>query len=306
MRRTRLQDLLDGLRRAAADDRVRVLVVKVGGSRIGLAKIQELRAAIGDFRRSGKLAVAWAESFGDFVRGNLPYYLATGFDRIYLQPSGTLGLTGVAVEQVFLHGALEKLGIDFESAKRHEYKSAPDQLTESGFTGPGPRGGRAARRVGDRAARRGDRRGPRAVGRAGHGAARPRAVPRAAGARRGPGRRADVPGRGVRPGPQGGRPGRDAALPAALPAHAVAGRPAAPAGQQRPGHGARDSTSGSSRRSTRTARSGTGAAAAAGPAAAGWARTRWRRRCARRRPTRGRAPSCCGSTARAAPTRRPT
>src|ERR1700722_798060 len=136
MRRTRLQDLLDGLRRAADDDRVRVLVVKVGGSRIGLAKIQELRAAIGDFRRSGKLAVAWAESFGAFVRGNLPYSLATGFDRIYLQPSGTLGLTGVAVEQVFLHDALEKLGIGFESAKRYEYKSAPDQLTESGFTGP--------------------------------------------------------------------------------------------------------------------------------------------------------------------------
>src|SRR5215469_2986058 len=136
MRRTRLQDLLDGLRRAADDDRVRVLVVKVGGSRIGLAKIQELRAAIGDFRKSGKLAVAWAESFGEFVRGNLPYYLATGFDRIYLQPSGTLGLTGVAVEQVFLHDALEKLGIGFESGQRYEYKSAPEQLTESGFTGP--------------------------------------------------------------------------------------------------------------------------------------------------------------------------
>jgi len=140
MRKTRLQDLLEGLRRAAADDRVRVLVVKVGGSRIGLAKIQELRAAIGDFRRSGKLTVAWAESFGDFIHGNLPYYLATGFDRIYLQPSGTLGLTGVAVEQVFLHDALEKLGVDFETAKRHEYKSAPDQLTESGFTGPAREG----------------------------------------------------------------------------------------------------------------------------------------------------------------------
>jgi len=137
MRRTRLQDLLDGLRRAAADDRVRVLVVKVGGSRTGLAKVQELRAAIGDFRASGKLAVAWAESFGDFVHGNLPYYLASGFDRVYLQPSGTLGLTGVAVEQVFLHDALEKLGIDFQSAARHEYKSAADQLTETGFTGPG-------------------------------------------------------------------------------------------------------------------------------------------------------------------------
>ena len=70
------------------------------------------------------------------MHGNVPYYLATGFDRIYLQPSGTLGLTGVAVEQVFLHGALEKVGIDFQSAKRYEYKSAADQLTETGFTGP--------------------------------------------------------------------------------------------------------------------------------------------------------------------------
>jgi protease-4 len=135
-RRTRLPDLLEGLKRASRDERVRALVVKVGGSRIGLATIQELRAAISDFRKSGKLTVAWAESFGDFVRGNLPYYLATGFDRIYLQPSGTLGLTGVAVEQVFLHDALAKLGIDFQSAKRYEYKSAADQLTETGFTGP--------------------------------------------------------------------------------------------------------------------------------------------------------------------------
>ncbi|HEX4289535.1 MAG TPA: signal peptide peptidase SppA [Trebonia sp.] len=136
IRRTRLPDLLDGLKRAASDDRVRALVVKVGGSRIGLAKVQELRDAVLDFRQSGKLAVAWSESFGEFVRGNVPYFLATGFDRIYLQPSGTLGLTGVAVEQVFLHGALDRLGIDFQSAKRHEYKSAADQLTETGFTAP--------------------------------------------------------------------------------------------------------------------------------------------------------------------------
>jgi protease IV len=136
MRRMRLPDLLEGLKRAGDDNRVRALVVKVGGGRIGLAKIQELRGAIVGFRRSGKLAVAWAETFGDFIRGNLPYYLATAFDRIYLQPSGTLGLTGVAVEQVFLHDALAKVGVGFQSAKRYEYKSAADQLTETGFTGP--------------------------------------------------------------------------------------------------------------------------------------------------------------------------
>jgi protease IV len=135
-RKLRLPDVIEGLRRARQDDRVRALVVKVGGGRIGLARMQEIREAITEFRESGKLTVAWSETFGEFTHGNVPYYLATAFDRIYLQPSGTVGLTGVAVEQLFLHDALAKVGITFQSAKRHEYKSAADNLTERGFTGP--------------------------------------------------------------------------------------------------------------------------------------------------------------------------
>ncbi|HYB16988.1 MAG TPA: signal peptide peptidase SppA [Streptosporangiaceae bacterium] len=136
LRKIRLPDLIEGLRRASRDDRVRALVVKVGGGRLGLARIQEIREAVAGFRESGKLSVAWAETFGEFTHGNLPYYLATAFDRIYLQPSGALGLTGVAVEQLFLHDALAKIGVGFQSAKRHEYKTAADTLTERGFTGP--------------------------------------------------------------------------------------------------------------------------------------------------------------------------
>jgi protease IV len=135
-RKARMQDIIDGLRRARRDDRVRALVVKVGGGRIGLARMQELREAVGAFRESGKLTVAWSETFGEFTHGNVPYYLATAFDRIYLQPSGSVGLTGIAVEQLFLHDALAKAGVAFQSAKRYEYKSAADNLTERGFTGP--------------------------------------------------------------------------------------------------------------------------------------------------------------------------
>jgi len=136
LRRTRLADVLDGLKRARDDHRVRAVVAKVGGTGMGLARIQEVRDAVASFRTSGKPAVAWAESFGEFTHGNLPYYLATAFDKIYLQPSGSVGLTGIQIEQLFLHDALAKIGIDFQSAKRHEYKSAADNLTERGFTGP--------------------------------------------------------------------------------------------------------------------------------------------------------------------------
>ena len=132
--RTRLADVLDGLRRAQADPRVKALVAKAGGQHIGLATVQELREAITEFRAAGKPAYVWAESFGDFGGGNLPYYLATAFDQIFLQPSGGLGLTGIVVEQLFLRSALDKIGVTFQAAQRKEYKTAAHPLTERGFT----------------------------------------------------------------------------------------------------------------------------------------------------------------------------
>ena len=52
IRKVKLTDILDGLRRARHDDRVRALVAKVGGSGIGLARMQEIREAVTEFRRA--------------------------------------------------------------------------------------------------------------------------------------------------------------------------------------------------------------------------------------------------------------
>jgi protease-4 len=131
-----ITDVLAGLKSARSDDRVKGLVVKVGGKPIGLGVVQELREAVKRFRSSGKPTWAWAETFGEFSAGNVPYYLATAFETIYLQPSGAVGLTGLAVERAFLRGALDKLGVRLEVGARHEYKSAAEQLTERGFSGP--------------------------------------------------------------------------------------------------------------------------------------------------------------------------
>jgi protease-4 len=135
-RRTPVRALLEGLRRASGDTRVRALVVKLGGSRspLGLARAQELRDAVGQFRAHGKLAVAWAETFGELSGGTVSYYLATAFDQIWVQPSGDVCLTGVAAQVPFLRDALDKAGIDPQLARRHEYKSAANVLSERGFT----------------------------------------------------------------------------------------------------------------------------------------------------------------------------
>lgn len=133
-RRARLSDVLDGLRRARTDPRVALLVAKVGGGMLGLARAQELRDAVLAFRGAGKPAVAWAETFGEFGPGSADYFLATGFERIYLQPSGAVGLTGVSIENQFVKDTLDKLGVRLELGQRYEYKNAANALLEREFT----------------------------------------------------------------------------------------------------------------------------------------------------------------------------
>lgn len=134
MRRQRLFDIVEGIRRGAHDPRVKALIVKIGSQSLGMALVQELRQAVAMFRRAGKHTVAWSESFGEFGPGSLPYYLATAFDEIALLPSGSVGLTGLRVENLFFAEALEKLGVDYQGGARHEYKTALNMFTERGFT----------------------------------------------------------------------------------------------------------------------------------------------------------------------------
>jgi protease-4 len=135
-RRMPLREVLDGLERAKADDRVVGLLAHVGQGSFGLAQIQEVRDAVADFRASGKRAIAFTEAFGEFGPGNGAYYLATAFGEIYLQPSGDVGLTGLMAETPFVRGTLDKLGIVPRFGARGEFKNAINTFTERRFTAP--------------------------------------------------------------------------------------------------------------------------------------------------------------------------
>lgn len=131
-----MRGFLDALERAANDSRVKGLYAHVGGDSLGLAKVQELRDAIAAFRAKGKFAIVFSESFGEFGAGTRPYYLATAFDEIWLQPLGAVGLVGLHSEQPFLRGMLDKLGIEPSFEHREQYKTAANILTETEMTQP--------------------------------------------------------------------------------------------------------------------------------------------------------------------------
>ena len=131
--RARLGAVLRALHEAGDDPNVKGLVVKVGGG-LPWASVQELRNGLRAFAGSGKPTVAWAETFGEDGNGTADYVLATGCAEIWLQPSGELALMGVAAETTFLRGALDKLGVEPQLDKRHEYKNAADRIMQKEFT----------------------------------------------------------------------------------------------------------------------------------------------------------------------------
>jgi protease-4 len=131
-----LRDFLDSVERAGDDSRVKALYVHIADDALGLATCQEVRDAIAAFRAKGKFALAFSESFGEFGPGTRPYYVATAFDEIWLQPLGSVGLIGLHTEIPFLRGALDRLGIKPSFSHREQYKTAMNSLTETAMTPP--------------------------------------------------------------------------------------------------------------------------------------------------------------------------
>ena len=129
-----LREVLGAIDHAAADPRVVGLFATMGHASLGLGDVQEVRDAVKRFRQSGKPALLFAETMGEGGSGTLDYYLASAFGQIWLQPSGDIGLTGMMAESPFIKGTLDLLGIKAQFSGRHEYKSAIDMFTETGFT----------------------------------------------------------------------------------------------------------------------------------------------------------------------------
>ncbi|QSQ11971.1 signal peptide peptidase SppA [Myxococcus landrumensis] len=131
-----VRDVVDALEKAGDDSRVKSLLVRVGTSPGSPATTQEVRDAVKAFRAKGKKAVAFTDSFGEEGNGTSTYYFASVFDEIYMQPSGSLNILGIAFETPFARDALEKLGVKPQFDKRYEYKNAVNSYTEQGYTGP--------------------------------------------------------------------------------------------------------------------------------------------------------------------------
>ena len=119
---TLLQDVIDAIHMAAADERITSIVMRLDGlSYGGISKMQEIAEALQVFRESGKKIYA----VGDFYTQD-QYWLAAQADEIYLNPMGGVDLEGYGLYRNYYKEALEKLDIDFHVFRVGEYKSGPE------------------------------------------------------------------------------------------------------------------------------------------------------------------------------------
>ena len=115
------------LGKAAMDSRIKALIVEPRGLSVGWAKLEELRADILTFKKSGKPVYA-------YLRGPTAheYFVATAADKIYMAPEDFLDVKGLRAELMYLKDTLDKLGVEMEFEHVGKYKDYPDTFTKTG------------------------------------------------------------------------------------------------------------------------------------------------------------------------------
>jgi protease-4 len=122
-------DLWALLRKAEKDDRIKAILLEPRGLGAGWAKIEELRAGLRQFKKSGKPVYAYLR--GPSAR---EYYLATAADKIYFNPEDILDLKGLRAELSFYRGTLDKVGVELEVEHAGKYKDAADSFVRTSAT----------------------------------------------------------------------------------------------------------------------------------------------------------------------------
>jgi protease-4 len=119
--------LVARLRAIARDDTAKAVVVTFDGASAGWASLQELRNELLNVRKAGKKVFAY------MVSGTgRDYFVASAANKIYVDPAGGVRLVGMAGTTTYFKGAFDQFGVLPQFEKIAEYKSAPEQFTNTG------------------------------------------------------------------------------------------------------------------------------------------------------------------------------
>ena len=121
-----LLSYIEAIDAAAEDKNIGMIYMTPENISAGVSQIEELRAALERFRKSGKPVIAYCGNFG-----NGSYYLASVADKIILDPASESMITGVGSQMIFLKDLLDALGVDVQLIRHGKYKAAGEMFVRS-------------------------------------------------------------------------------------------------------------------------------------------------------------------------------
>jgi protease-4 len=131
---TSVMSIIETLRRAEKDDKIKGLLVRLPESGIEPGMADEIRLAFNHFRAAGK--PIYAHSQGLYPAGlvTTTYMLGRASDQFWMQPGASLQVTGVATEDLFFKRLFDKYGVVPQYEQRYEYKNAVNGYLYSDYT----------------------------------------------------------------------------------------------------------------------------------------------------------------------------
>jgi protease-4 len=121
-----LLSYINAIDAAAEDKTIGMIYMTPENISAGVSQVEEIRAALERFRKSGKPVIAYCENFS-----NMSYYLASVADKIILDPASESMITGVGSQMIFLKDLLDALGVDVQLIRHGKYKSAGEMFVRN-------------------------------------------------------------------------------------------------------------------------------------------------------------------------------
>ena len=124
-----LDDIMASIDKATDNDNIKGIYLNIGDFSASVASLQEIYKGLEKFKKTGRFIVAYADSYG-----NGTYYLSSIADKVYMNPSGTLALTGINISTVFFKDLLSKIGVEMQIFKVGTFKSAVEPFTQTSMS----------------------------------------------------------------------------------------------------------------------------------------------------------------------------
>lgn len=115
-----LNTLVAAIKNAKENDKIKGIFLECNGAGAAPATSEALRAALKDFKQSGKFIYSYG--YEGYTQGN--YYLASVADSMFLNPEGSVDLHGMASATPYMKKLMDKLGVKMQIIRVGTFKSA--------------------------------------------------------------------------------------------------------------------------------------------------------------------------------------